>query len=154
MRRFYMWIVIGLLFGFLCLLGASFAKNDVSLPQNKPTSDKTIDLDLSTMKSTMIYATVNDIMMRPKKYLGKTMKISGLYDRSYDQQTDKYYHYVVIEDATACCQQGMEFVFGEIDSLDDFPAVGAKIVVVGVFGSYEELDISYFYIEADEVKGS
>jgi len=146
MNRIYTWLFIALLFGLLCLLGASFAKKDTALPKVNPPSKSSIDIDLTSMKSTMVYATVYDMMMNPDKYVGKTMKMSGLYDQSYDYETEKYYHYVVIEDATACCQQGMEFVYG---GRVDYPAVGAKIEVVGVFDCYDELGISYFYIDAE-----
>jgi len=153
MKRFYTWLFIALLFGLLCLLGASFAKKDSALPTTNPSSKSGVDIDLTTMKSTMVYATVYDMMSNPDKYMGKIMRMNGLYDRSYDTQTDKYYHYVVIEDATACCQQGMEFIYSDLKSPQDYPTVGKKIVVVGVFGSYEELGMSYFYIEAKEVVG-
>jgi len=173
MRSFIKWILLSLLFGILCLLGASFMKNDTSLikdrqneiiggashtsymavnTKNKPVSNASVDIDLASMKSNMIYATVYDMMTNQDKYMGKKMRMSGLYDKSYDTQTEKYYHYVVIEDAMACCQQGMEFVFSDFEKPEDFPSVNKKIEVVGVFGSYEEMGNYFFYIEAEEVK--
>jgi len=161
MRYLYLWFL-------LCLLGSSCSK-DVKVSQSdiiggashatfmtvkssdKSSSKPTVDIDLTTMKKTMVYATVNDMMMHPDKYMGKTMKMSGLHDRSYDYQTGKYYHYVVIEDATACCQQGMEFVLPEQYKEEDYPKLNTKIDVVGVFDSYDEDGVSYFYIEAERV---
>ena len=59
---------------------------------------------------------------------------------SYYNSTDKYYHYCIIQDATACCAQGMEFVWDDDSHVypDDYPAENSNIVVTGVFETYRE----------------
>ena len=112
-----------------------------------------IDVDLSETSSTLTYAQVVQILENPKYYLGKTIRIVGQYFASYFEETDKYYHFVVVGDVSLCCQQGVEFVWsGKHKYPDDYPEEKALIEVTGVFGSYEELGITYYYLAVDEIK--
>ncbi|MCL2539712.1 MAG: hypothetical protein FWE66_05180, partial [Oscillospiraceae bacterium] len=80
------------------------------------------------------------------------IKISGPYYAAYYEDTDLWYHFVIIEDALACCQQGMEFVWrGEHSFPDDYPNELTKISVTGVYMSYEEFDLTYYYLEIDDI---
>jgi len=111
-----------------------------------------VDVDLTTLSSTMIYAEVYNMMAAPEQYIGKTVKMRGQYTSSYYEETQQYYHFVVIADAAACCQQGMEFVWnGDHAYPGDYPADGTVIEVAGVFGSYEELGETYYHLTVDEI---
>ena len=111
-----------------------------------------VDVDLTALSSTMIYAEVYNMAMSPEDYVGKTIKISGPYYAAYYEDTDLWYHFVIIEDALACCQQGMEFVWrGEHSFPDDYPNELTKISVTGVYMSYKELDLTYYYLEIDDI---
>jgi len=117
-----------------------------------PPPEKVVDIDLSNYGSTMLFAEVTNILSNPDDYLGKIIKVRGSLFSSYYGETDKYYQYVVIGDAAACCQQGIEFVWkGEHTFPDDYPDDYSLIEVVGVYGQYEEFDISYFYLEVDDI---
>lgn len=98
------------------------------------------DYDLTTMSGDMVYATVYQMMTNPDKYVGKVFKMDGTFYSSYYNSTDKYYHYCIIQDATACCAQGMEFVWDDDSHVypDDYPAENSNIVVTGVFETYRE----------------
>ncbi len=110
------------------------------------------DVDLTALSSTMVFAEVYNIMANPDDYMGKTIRMSGQYYASYDELFKKYYHFVVIEDATACCQQGLEFtVIGETAYPQDYPPDGAIIELTGSFSSYEESGFTYYYIITDAV---
>ena len=116
-----------------------------------PLSDN-IDVDLTELSGTMVYAEVFSIMSNPDDYIGKTIKMNGPYSSSYYDKTDMYYHFVIIEDASACCQSGLEFIWsGEHASPDDYPKIGTKIEVAGVFGSYDELGGTYYYLAVDDI---
>jgi hypothetical protein len=118
---------------------------------NAPNSSG-VDIDLTTMSGTLVYAEVYNIMMRPEEYMGKTIKMSGPYYSSYYDKTDLYYHYVIVEDAAACCQQGLEFIWeGDHAFPDDYPADATRVEVVGEFGSYDELGITYYYRSVDDI---
>lgn len=111
-----------------------------------------IDIDLTVMNSTMVYSEVYNMMVDPGAYVGKTVKIIGTYSALYYEPTGLYYHYAVIADATACCSQGLEFIWnGDHFYPDDYPADGTEIELVGVFGTYEELDYTYPYIAVDDI---
>jgi len=80
------------------------------------------------------------------------VKMKGLYYASYYDETDQYYHYIIIEDATECCQQGLEFIWsGTHNYPEDYPEDGTEVEVNGVFGSYEELGITYYYIAVEDI---
>ena len=107
-------------------------------------------IDLTKLSSILVYTEVENMMMTPNRYLGKTVKMRGPYYANYYFETEKYYHYVTIEDALACCKQGLEFVLnGEHVYPDDYPKDNTEIEVTGVFGSYEELEETYYCIYTD-----
>lgn len=113
---------------------------------------QSIDIDLTIMSSTMVYVEVYNMMTQPEDYLGKTIKVRGEYYVSYYDVTEQYYHFVVIADATACCTQGLEFVWqGEHIYPEDYPADGKEIELTGVFSSYEEEGITYYCIDTDTI---
>ena len=111
-----------------------------------------VDVDLTVLSSTMLFAEVNNMMTTPVDYMGKSVKISGPYYASFYDETGLYYHYVIIEDASACCTQGLEFVWnGNHFYPDDYPEDDMIIEVIGVFGSYDELGQTYYYLAVDDI---
>lgn len=102
------------------------------------------DIDLSTMSSTMVYAEVSDMMNSPQKYLGKKVRMSGSFAVYRDKDTGVYYYACIIQDATACCAQGIEFeLTGEHTFPDDYPDIDSNITVAGEFDTY--VDNGYTY---------
>ena len=100
-----------------------------------------IDIDLTVLSSTMVYSQVYDIMVAPDLYFGKVIKMEGTCARYYDKVTDNHYFACVIQDATACCSTGIEFVLADhYKSPDDYPEVNAKICLIGVFDSFMDGD--------------
>ncbi len=133
---------------FLCLF-CTFSACAVKTVQPVASSDP--DVDLTTLSSTMVYGEVYNMMNRPEDYMGKTIKARGPYYSSLFVQTGLYYHFILIEDAAACCQQGLEFIWEGRDYPDGFPANNTQIEVTGVFGEYEELGETYYYLDVDDV---
>lgn len=107
------------------------------------TSNGEIDVDLTQLDSTMIYAQVCDMMNNSSDYLGKTIKVKGPF--SYIKEDDgREFFAVLISDATACCSQGIEFVLtGDHKYPADYPAVDTEITVTGKFNTYTEEDMVY-----------
>lgn len=104
-----------------------------------------VDVDLSVMDSDMIYATVYQMMSDPEQYVGKTFRIEGKFYVTYDEMTKNQYYYCVIKDATECCAQGLEFVWGDGSHIypDEYPTDGTEVVVDGTFELYMENDSRY-----------
>ena len=143
----------------LCVCAAGCCNKDASQDENgnaiAQTRGKSVIpdfIDLTKLTSTLVYAEVYNIMTSPGDYIGKTIKMSGAYSAQYYEPTDKVYHAVLIADAAACCSQGLEFEWnGEHAYPDDYPEVGSEIEVTGVFGSYEELGQTYYYLTTDGI---
>lgn len=104
-----------------------------------------VDVDLSVMDSDMIYATVYQMMSVPEQYVGKTFRIEGKFYVTYDEMTKNQYYYCVIKDATECCAQGLEFVWGDGSHIypDEYPTDGTEVIVDGTFELYMENDSRY-----------
>lgn len=137
-----------------CVLFAGCSGEDVSKSGEESTTKEReeVDVDLTALSSTLVYAEVYNIMTQPKDYLGKTIKMSGVYSSSYYDKTNAYYHFVIIEDVAACCQQGLEFIWkGSHAYPDDYPEDKASIEVIGVFEEYEEFDEIYYYLAVDDI---
>ena len=103
-------------------------------------------VDLATMSDTLVYAELYNITTSPKNYEGKTIRIRGIYQANYYEETQQTYHAVLVADVAACCQQGLEFVYP-----GSYPQEGARIEVTGRFKSYQELGQTYYHLLADEV---
>lgn len=101
---------------------------------------ETVDYDLTTMGSDMVYAMVYQLMVNPEDYIGKTFRMKGNYYSGFYEPTSQYYHYCMIQDATACCSQGIEFVWdnGEHVYPEEYPEQTTEIIVVGTFETYRE----------------
>ena len=101
-----------------------------------------VDIDITVMSSDMVYATVYQMVYDPEEYVGKTVRIKGQYFVAYSNNPDNnnFYNYCLVADATACCQQGLEFYCTDGHEVypDDFPEDGTEVEVVGVFEMYEE----------------
>ncbi len=102
-----------------------------------------IDVDLTILSSTMVYSEVYDMMMDPEKYIGKTVKMQGSCAFYRDETSGNEYYACVIQDATACCAQGIEFVLSENYRPEDYPKEEDEICVAGVFDIYEEGGYTY-----------
>lgn len=137
------------------LQAAAAAKNTmVESVETTATHDPSkIDLDLTKMSATMIYSTMFDMLVMPEDYVEKNIKVSGWFETYTDPQSGELYYAVVVPDATACCQQGLEFVWlGEHSYPEDFPDTGADITVTGVYKLIENDGITYNYLEASKVE--
>ena len=93
-----------------------------------------VDLDLTRLSSTMIYAEVYNMRYAPDDYYGKIVRIEGLFSAYPNPETGEYYYNCIIPDATACCSQGLQFfVADELVYPDDFPENGETVTLRGVF---------------------
>lgn len=115
-------------------------EDTISGEEDVRNTDGTVDYDLTQMSSDMVYATVYQMMVTPEEYEGKTFRIDGNFYTTYYEATKKYYFYCEIQDATACCAQGMEFVWEDGSHIypDEYPEENAEIVVEGTFETYKK----------------
>ena len=126
----------------------------VEAPQTpKADNDRPIDLDLTTISGTVVYSQVYDMMLQPEAYLGQKIRMKGTFSYYQDPDTQQEYFAAVIADATACCAQGIEFVWkGEHTFPQDYPPLDTVITVTGIFGVYAENGYSYIQLTDSEVE--
>lgn len=117
---------------------AASAGNDGSSADIKFTdlsATEGIDVDLTLLSSTMVYSEVYNMMYLPEDFVGKVIKMEGTYMEYRDEATGTLYRCCIIQDATACCAQGIEFLPVDPEAC---PEEGDTVTVVGTFDTYME----------------
>ena len=150
MKRIEILMVIGIMATSLVACGAqtkgsssqsAAAINESSAPadENEALADPSVDIDLTALSSTLIYSEVFNMMMEPLEYVGKTVKMDGVCSIYEDENTGNIYYACIVQDATQCCSQGLEFVLDEDQyQKKDYPNAGDEIIIKGTFDTYEE----------------
>ena len=109
-----------------------------------------VDVDLTALSSTMVYSEVQNMMLMPADYMGKSVRMSG--DFAVAEGSDRMYYACIIRDATACCANGIEFLWnGEHSYPEDYPEAGTEITAVGDFDTYYEGEQMYIQLINAEV---
>ncbi len=118
------------------------ARPEVPIQEEK--AQDIVDVDLTQLSSTIVYSEVYAMMAEPEQYIGKTVKMHGLF--ATQEYNGERLYACIVQDATACCAQGLEFEMAEdLVYPDDYPECGAEITVVGTFDSFkEEVDGNYY----------
>ena len=81
------------------------------------------------------------MMMSPDDYIGKTIRMTGIFTVYQDPETKQVYCGVIVEDATACCAQGFDLVMPEERSYpQNYPAPESEITVVGTLQADRTLE--------------
>jgi len=107
-----------------------------------------LDYDLTKMNANMVYAQIFELMLNPEEYKDKVFKINGTFMISPDQEGKDAYA-VLIKDALACCQQGLEFKY---DFGQDVPLVGTEMTITGKYVLTEKDGISHNYLVANKIE--
>ncbi|WP_312428413.1 hypothetical protein [Lacrimispora sp.] len=116
------------------------------------TNNTGFDIDLTKLSSTMVFSEVYNMMISPEEYMGKTIKAEGIFQVYQDSKNNNFYA-LVIADATACCQQGLELIWdGDPSYPDDYPDENTEIEITGVYQSYVEEGNTYYYVQVNDVK--
>lgn len=120
---------------------------DAPTPQEpeSPKDEETIDVDLTQLSSTMVYSEVYNMLYNQDDYKGKKVKMRGLY-YPYDSGGKRHYA-CLVQDATACCAQGLDFEMSQSGiNPDDYANPGDEITVVGTFDAYRDEDNGSLYV--------
>ena len=137
-------LVLCLAFVFAGCSGGGSGKETTTAPA-------AIDVDLTQLSSTMVYSEVYNMMTTPEDYEGKVVKMKGPMSILNASDTGLTYYSVIISDATACCQQGLEFVWTGHDAAD-YPPKDTEVTVTGVFETYYEGETMFCHLVADSVE--
>ena len=141
MRRIFIFSVICVL--LLSVVGCSDSvDNTQSGAKHTDDTSASVDIDLTSLSSTMVYSEVYNIMSNPDEYIGKTIRMNG----AFATDDNEIYYFCIIKDATACCQQGLEFILKGTQYPDGYPDIGADFTVQGTFERYMEGDQPYYHL--------
>lgn len=137
----------------VCLLCAGCSAGETEPSAPSATEPPFIDLDLAGLSGTVVYAQVYNLVCEYEKWLGKTIRIAGYYNYYNDEANSVVYHACIIPDATACCAQGIEFVwYGEHPWPDAYPEIGTNLTVTGRLETYDDNGTQYLHlVDADVV---
>ena len=88
-----------------------------------------VDLDLSAMPASVAYAQALAMQREPEEYLGRTVRIGGIFNYSEARQCGV----VIVADTTGYCETSMDFSCAdEIRYPEDYPPLYSRFTVVGV----------------------
>ena len=96
-----------------------------------------VDVDLTTMSSTMVYSYVYDMLSHPSDYKGQMVRMDGDSNTTHGGT-----HSCIVYDALGCCTEGIEYILPE----EEYPEDGTKITVVGRFATYTKGEGTYFVL--------
>lgn len=130
-------------------------KGKSSKSKSKTKGNK-IDVDLNNLNANVVYSQVFLMMTEPDKFIGKRIRMSGQFNVYAAQEGNPSgvteYYAIIIADAQACCQQGIEFVWPGHTYPEGFPEVKSNASVTGIFKVYEENGKKYCRLVADTVE--
>lgn len=130
-------------------------KGKSSKSKSKTKGNK-IDVDLNNLNANVVYSQVYLMMTEPDKFIGKRIRMSGQFNVYAAEEGNPSgvteYYAIIIADAQACCQQGIEFVWPGHTYPEGFPEVKSNASVTGIFEVYEENGKKYCRLVADTVE--
>ena len=94
----------------------------------------------------MFIEQVNDVYLNPDDYLGKPLKLEGVFESFYLEDTDETLRYVRRLGPGCCGNDG--FVGFEVVYGGEYPNKNDWVELIGIFEEYEENDMQYFRIRA------
>lgn len=131
--KFFSRTVIVVVLCIFPLASTSFATEKVSA--------NNVDLDLTRMSSTMVYSMVFQMVTEPTKFIGKKIKMKGVFSTYQDEETGRRFFGCVIKDALACCSQGLAFELAKPRKFpSEYPDEGTSITIIGTFEFEKEED--------------
>ena len=110
-----------------------------------------IDVDLTTMNATMVFSQVSDMINQPSTYVNKIVKVKGPFRPFESTNPDYCYPAILVQDATACCGNGIEFLlYGvprcKMQGGNGYPLLNEEAIIVGRFETYLEDASRYIHL--------
>ena len=121
----------------------SDSRSTLSQPAGKTVADG-VDVDLTSVSTSIAYSELYIMLTQPEEFIGKTVRMHGTFGAYQDPATNNYVFGCLLQDATACCAQGLEFVLaGKHNYPEDYPPLNSEITVEGVFETYSQNGYQY-----------
>ena len=117
-----------------------------------PLEIKKIDVDLSMLNFNIASAQIFNMLIETDLYLGKTVRIKGQFFSTYDEDNKVRHYSVLIWDATACCQTGLQFILrGEHEYPADYPEEMCEIEITGTLCIKDFNGMDYIYLDVESL---
>jgi uncharacterized membrane protein YcgQ (UPF0703/DUF1980 family) len=130
---------------FMLVISASF----FAVGCTKAKGNRPFDKDLIEITEKMFIAQVNDVYLNSEDYLGKTIKLEGIFKCEQFYGEDESYCFV-IRYGPGCCgtdgNAGFEVKWDK-DSVQPYPAVESWVEATGILKMEEEDDFQYLYLD-------
>lgn len=110
------------------------------------------DMDFTKMNYNMISGQLFKVLVNSQKYLGKTIRFKGQYFSTSEEALGVTMHSVLIYDATACCQTGLQFELKQKPGEDvvKYPNPSQTIEIFGKL-CYKDINgMDYYFVECDQ----
>lgn len=103
-------------------------------------------VDLTKLSATVLYSELYNMITQPDDFIGKTVKMRGTY-AVYNGEKRNYY-VCEIQDSTACCTQGLEFILKDGEEYPEYNSESpVHIEIKGTFNTYKEDGQTYVQLE-------
>ncbi len=123
--------------------------SDAAADTTSDTTDDTAGIDVDITEK--LYVTyINEIYTNTEDYIGKTIRIQGMFSEEYYAPTESTYYYVY-RTGPGCCGNDGSMCGFEFSYDGDYPAENDWIEVVGTLQTYEEGGCSYLALDATSV---
>lgn len=93
---------------------------------------------------------INDIFTNADEYMGKKIKLEGMFTSAYDEITGLTY-YFVYRTGPGCCGNDGDMCGFEFTTTDPLPEEKDWIEVIGTLDSYEENGFTYLTLKDSKV---
>lgn len=150
MKKKWMCVLLAalLLLPLTACSGQKSSSEEGTKPAAQEQKKEEVDLDLTSLSATMVYSEVFNMMQTPGDYDGKTIRMAGKAASYKDESTGKVYHACIVQDATACCAQGLEYQLAEGEG---YPKDDTQITVVGVYRVIDQEGMDYGVLKKAKV---
>ncbi len=109
--------------------------------------------DIIVVEDQVFSSMVMEIYENADKYIGKTIKLTGMFDKYHDDQSDKTYFSVYRKDEMGCCSYGIEVDWDDSTGIK-IPAQDQIVTATGVLDKYNENSQDYLVLHLSELKES
>lgn len=127
----------------------NFGTSMVTLPISDVFDSVKVDVDITKLSTVVAFSQVNSLMYDYNAYLGKSVKIQGLYQSYSIPEIDEIYHFIMLMDESNCCQGMIEF---QLPSGSEYPVDGDTIIMHGEYKLVSFSDGEYAVLVADDYK--
>ena len=113
-----------------------------------------VDIDFTILDGEGFADAYSDMLWADEDVIGTTLRVVGQYSGFYDEEDERYYHFVIMDtDLSGCCTRYFEFDFSAGNDPGAYPEEFTIIDVAGVYDEYYagEYDWTFQHVVVDSI---